>query len=143
MKRHARPLIAIGISAAFAPAFAAPLLGTAQGLSVYVDGVRVDEPFGETVNRDLIPNSAIAGIHLIPGSNPAFGLNTLGGGWQMFAKINNVFDKHYATAGALAENPFVSGGFQANPDNWRRETFVAPGAPRAAWLGVRYVFGGK
>ncbi|MBL8430091.1 MAG: TonB-dependent receptor [Dechloromonas sp.] len=67
----------------------------------------------------------------------------LGGGWQLFAKINNVFDKHYATAGALAENPFVGGSFQANPDDWRRETFVAPGAPRSGWLGVRYVFGGK
>jgi outer membrane receptor protein involved in Fe transport len=66
----------------------------------------------------------------------------LGGGWQLFAKVNNVFDKHYATAGALAENPFIGGSFQANPDDWRRETFVAPGAPRAAWLGVRYVFGG-
>ena len=58
---------------------ASPLLGMAQGLSVYVDGVRVNEPFGDTVNWDLIPNSAIAGIDLVPGSNPAFGLNTLGG----------------------------------------------------------------
>jgi len=67
----------------------------------------------------------------------------LGGGWQIFAKVNNVFDKRYATAGALAENPFASGSFQANPDDWHRETFVAPGAPRAGWLGLRYVFGGK
>lgn len=67
----------------------------------------------------------------------------LGGGWQVFAKVNNVFDKRYATAGALAENPFASGSFQANPDDWHRETFVAPGAPRAGWLGLRYVFGGK
>jgi outer membrane receptor protein involved in Fe transport len=58
---------------------ASPLLGTAQGLSVYVDGVRVNEPFGDTVNWDLIPHSAIAGVDLVPGSNPAFGLNTLGG----------------------------------------------------------------
>ena len=67
----------------------------------------------------------------------------LGGGWQMFAKVNNVFDRRYATAGALAESPFVGGSFQADPDDWRRQTFVAPGAPRAAWVGVRYVFGGK
>ena len=62
---------------------------------------------------------------------------------QMFAKVNNVFDRRYATAGALAESPFVGGSFQADPDDWRRQTFVAPGAPRAAWVGVRYVFGGK
>lgn len=67
----------------------------------------------------------------------------LGAGWQVFAKINNVFDRRYATAGALAENPFLGGSFQADPNDWHRQTFVAPGAPRAAWLGVRYVFGGK
>lgn len=65
----------------------------------------------------------------------------LGGGWQLFAKVNNVFDKRYATAGALAENPFAGGAFQIDSANWRRETFVAPGAPRAAWLGLRVAFG--
>ena len=67
----------------------------------------------------------------------------LGAGWQAFARVNNVFDRRYASAGVLAENPFVGGAFQANPDNWRRESFVAPGAPRAAWVGVRYLFGGR
>ncbi len=58
---------------------ASPLLGTPQGVSIFQDGVRVNEPFGDIVNWDLIPQSAIASIQLIPGSNPAFGLNTLGG----------------------------------------------------------------
>ncbi len=58
---------------------ASPALGTPQGLSVFVDGVRVNEVFGDTVNWDLIPSAAIAGITVIPGSNPVFGLNTLGG----------------------------------------------------------------
>lgn len=58
---------------------ASPLLGTPQGLSVYQDGVRINEPFGDIVNWDLIPRMAISGIDLIPGSNPLFGLNTLGG----------------------------------------------------------------
>lgn len=57
---------------------ASPLLGTPQGLSVFVDGVRINEPFGDVVNWDLIPQNAIANITLIPGSNPVFGLNTLG-----------------------------------------------------------------
>ncbi|HJV92666.1 MAG TPA: TonB-dependent receptor, partial [Azonexus sp.] len=66
----------------------------------------------------------------------------LGAGWQAFARINNVFDKRYATAAALAENPFNAGGsFQIDSADWHRETFVAPGAPRAAWVGVRYAFG--
>ena len=58
---------------------ASPLLGTPQGLSVYQDGVRINEPFGDTVNWDLIPTSAISTINLVPGSVPLFGLNTLGG----------------------------------------------------------------
>ncbi|MFD0930096.1 TonB-dependent receptor [Methylophilus glucosoxydans] len=58
---------------------ASPLLGTPQGLSVYVDGVRVNEAFGDVVNWDLIPMNAINQMTLIPGSNPLFGLNTLGG----------------------------------------------------------------
>ena len=58
---------------------ASPLLGTQQGLSVFVDGVRLNQPFGDVVSWDLIPKAAIATIALMPGSNPLFGLNTLGG----------------------------------------------------------------
>ena len=32
-----------------------PLLGAPQGLSVFQDGVRINEPFGDVVNYDLIP----------------------------------------------------------------------------------------
>ena len=60
-------------------------------------------------------------------------------GWELFARINNLFDRRYATAGALAENPFDSSGqFQTDSGDWTRETFIAPGAPRAGWIGVRY-----
>jgi outer membrane receptor protein involved in Fe transport len=65
---------------------ASPLLGTPQGLSVYVDGVRVNEAFGDTVNWDLIPEAAISTISLVPGSNPVFGLNTLGGALAVHTK---------------------------------------------------------
>ncbi len=58
---------------------ASPLLGAGQGLSVYLDGVRINEPFGDVVNFDLIPEFAINTLSLVPGANPAFGLNSLGG----------------------------------------------------------------
>ncbi len=58
---------------------ASPLLGTPQGVSIYMDGVRLNQPFGDTVNWDLIPRIAISETILMPGSNPLFGLNTLGG----------------------------------------------------------------
>ncbi len=65
---------------------ASPLLGTPIGISVYQDGVRVNEPFGDTVNWDLIPQIAIASMEMIPGSNPLFGLNTLGGALSVRTK---------------------------------------------------------
>jgi outer membrane receptor protein involved in Fe transport len=55
------------------------ILGSSQGMSVYLDGVRVNEPFGDVVNWDMIPESAINNVTLVPGSNPIYGLNTLGG----------------------------------------------------------------
>lgn len=58
---------------------ASPLLGTPEGLSVYVDGVRQNQPFGDIVSWDLIPKVAIRDMALLPGSNPIYGLNTLGG----------------------------------------------------------------
>ena len=58
---------------------ASPLLGMPQGMSTFVDGVRVNEPFGDVTLWDKIPNFAIGGMQLVPGSNPMYGLNTLGG----------------------------------------------------------------
>jgi hypothetical protein len=60
---------------------ASPLLGTPQGVSVYMDGVRQNQPFGDVVSWDLIPRIAISEVALVPGSNPMFGLNTHGGGF--------------------------------------------------------------
>jgi iron complex outermembrane receptor protein len=57
---------------------ASPVAGTPQGLAVYQNGVRVNEAFGDTVNWDLIPTSAVRSIDVVT-NNPAFGLNALGG----------------------------------------------------------------
>jgi iron complex outermembrane recepter protein len=65
---------------------ASPLLGAPQGLSVYIDGVRMNEPFGDTMSWDLIPTEAIRSANLMPGSNPLYGLNTLGGALSLETK---------------------------------------------------------
>nr|WP_079567603.1 TonB-dependent receptor [Bradyrhizobium erythrophlei] len=57
---------------------ASPVAGTPQGLAVYQNGVRVNEAFGDTVNWDLIPTTAIKSVTVVT-NNPAFGLNALGG----------------------------------------------------------------
>jgi len=58
---------------------ASPVLGSSQGISVYLDGVRVNEAFGDVVNWDMLPEAAIGSLLLVPGANPLYGLNTLGG----------------------------------------------------------------
>lgn len=57
---------------------ASPLQGTAQGLAVYVNGMRFNQPFGDTVDWELIPDIAIDRLDVV-GSSPVFGLNALGG----------------------------------------------------------------
>ena len=57
---------------------ASPVAGTPQGLAVYVNGARFNDPFGDTVNWDLIPAVAIQSV-TVQSSNPLFGLNALGG----------------------------------------------------------------
>jgi len=71
-----------------------PLVGNSQGISAYVDGVRVNEPFGDAVNFELIPESAIASMNLMPGSNPLFGLNTLGGALSIQTKNGFTHEGH-------------------------------------------------
>jgi outer membrane receptor protein involved in Fe transport len=65
---------------------ASPLTGSPIGISMYVDGMRFNNGFGDTINWDLLPDSAIADIDLIPGSNPIYGLNTLGGALAVHTK---------------------------------------------------------
>ncbi|WP_336958906.1 TonB-dependent receptor [Sphingobium aquiterrae] len=57
---------------------ASPLQGQSQGLAVYLDGARFNQPFGDTVQFDLIPEAAIAKLSLLDAS-PVYGLNALGG----------------------------------------------------------------
>ena len=101
---------------------ASPLLGNAQGLSVYVDGVRMNQPFGDVVSWDLIPRAAIAAVDLMPGSNPLFGLNTLGGALAVRTKDgrHDAGTLVEATAGSHQRRALAveHGGFNDQGWNW-------------------------
>jgi iron complex outermembrane recepter protein len=58
---------------------ATSVTGAPQGVSVFVDGVRINEPTVEEVNFDLIPLDDIERVELIRGPSAVFGRNTLGG----------------------------------------------------------------
>lgn len=60
--------------------------GIPQGISVFVDGVRVNEPTVEEVNFDLIPMEDVERIELIRGPSAIFGRNTLAGSLNIITK---------------------------------------------------------
>ncbi len=70
---------------------ASPVSGTPQGLAVYMNGVRINEAWGDMVNWDLIPTVAIDRTAIVTG-NPLFGLNAIGGAVVMDMK--NGFTYH-------------------------------------------------
>ncbi len=126
---------------------ASPLLGTPQGLSVYMDGVRMNQPFGDVVSWDLIPKGAIASLTLMPGSNPLFGLNTLGGALSVQTKDGR---SHPGTSLELTLGShqrraleFEHGGFNARGLSWyvNANLFSEAGWRDASPSNVRQFFG--
>ena len=53
--------------------------GIPQGVSVFLDGVRVNEATAEEINFDLLPTDDLDRIEVIPGPSVLFGRNTLAG----------------------------------------------------------------
>lgn len=101
---------------------ASPLLGSQQGLSLYLDGLRLNQPFGDVVSWDLIPKAAIDSLALIPGSNPLFGLNTLGGALNVQTKtgLTHAGTSLQLQAGRFGRRTaeFEHGGHVADGTHW-------------------------
>lgn len=95
---------------------ASPLLGLPQGLSVYQNGVRINEPLGDAVNWDLLPESAVSRMELVSGSNPVFGLNTLGGALALTMKNGFNFSGNQMEAFAGAWDRIV-GSLESGGNN--------------------------
>jgi iron complex outermembrane recepter protein len=112
-----------------------PVLGTPEALAIYQNGVRVNEPFGDIVLWDLIPVFAIETLQDIPGSNPVFGLNALGGAFTLQMKDGfaapggsvefdgGSFGRQRATAQngiVLGNSALYLGATAARDDSWRQ-----------------------
>ncbi len=97
---------------------ASPLLGLPQGLSVYENGVRINEPFGDTINWDLISLSAIDSVQMLAGAQPVYGLNTLGGALSL--QMKNGFNYQDTQAEAYGGSfGRVGANIQAGGNNGR------------------------
>ena len=95
---------------------ASPLLGLAQGLAVYQNGIRINEPLGDTVNWDLLPQSAIHSLTLGGGANPLYGLNSLGGSLIIDMKNGFEFEGANVEAGTGSFGRRIS-NFEAGGNN--------------------------
>jgi TonB-dependent Receptor Plug Domain len=115
---------------------ASPVIGTPQGLAVYQNGVRINEVFGDIVNWDFIPQSAINRMTLVP-SNPVYGLNAIGGALSL--EMKNGFSYHgvegdvtggsFGRIGATAQAGGQKGSFSGyitadaiDDAGWRQES---------------------
>ena len=58
---------------------ASPLVGVPQGLSVLVNGIRMNEPLGDELFWEIIPLQSMKSISFMSGGSPLYGLNALGG----------------------------------------------------------------
>jgi len=93
---------------------------------------------GDENNRDR--NGPVPGFALVN----VDGRLGLAGDWELFFSIDNLLDRRSAGFGTLGRNEFTApgGGFDATGAGWRSEQFRTAGAPRAAWVGIAWRFGG-
>ena len=91
-----------------------PIVGQPQGVSVFLDGVRVNEPDAQEVNFDLIPMDAVSHAELVRGPSAIFGKNSLAGSLLLFT------DRGGST-------PEASGQFDGGPYGYRGGHVMASG----------------
>lgn len=116
---------------------ASHLMGEPQGLAVYQNGMRVNESFGDLVNWEMVPSFAVNRADILPGANPVFGLNALGGAMVMDMKTGfsyagtevmaagGSFGRRKAVAqhGARVGNVGFYGGVgHSGEDGWRQRS---------------------
>jgi len=56
-----------------------PVVGSPQGVSVFLDGVRINEPDAQELDFDLVPMDAVEHAELVRGPAAVFGKNSLAG----------------------------------------------------------------
>jgi iron complex outermembrane receptor protein len=114
-----------------------PIVGTPQGVSVFLDGVRINEADAQEVNFDLLPMSAIDHAELVRGSQALFGRNSLGGALLFFTQRGTAvpsatiglstgsFGEQVGTISAGGTFHGFDGyvmGAASNEDGWRQST---------------------
>ena len=58
--------------------------------------------------------------------------------WTLALRVDNLFNRSYQSFAILGRNFFTGPGNTFDPAAATPEPFVSPGAPRAAWISLRY-----
>ena len=115
-----------------------PVVGLPPGVSVFLDGVRQNEPDAAEVNFDLLPMEHVQRVELLSGSASLLGPNSLGGAINLItrrgsgpleaeAEISGGSFGSYsgeASLGGVSRGGwdyYVAGGYE-NEDGWRQAT---------------------
>lgn len=75
-----------------------PVVGMPQGVSVFVDGVPVNEADAAQVNLELLPLDHVAEIEVLPGTASLLGPNSLGGAINLITRTGEAGDRRVLTA---------------------------------------------
>ncbi len=117
---------------------AGPVVGLPPGISVFLDGIRQNEPDAAEVNFDLLPMEHVQRVELLSGSGSLLGPNSLGGAVNLITRRGNgplnaeleasggsygSYSAEASVGGVTGKNwdYYVAGGYE-NEDGWRQAT---------------------
>jgi hypothetical protein len=114
-----------------------PVVGLPQGLSVFLDGIPINEPDARQVNFDLLPADHLRGVELLTGTASLLGPNSIGGAVNLVTRRGTgdlqgdvrisagSFASYSAEASAGGETggwSYYAGGGYHTERGWRDET---------------------
>jgi iron complex outermembrane recepter protein len=119
--------------------FASPVVGLPQGISVFLDGIRQNEPDAAQVNFDLLPMEHVTRVELLSGTASLLGRNSLGGAVNLVTNTGGgptrgelevsggnykTFGSDASIAGSLGQGKwsYYAGGGYDREDGWRQLT---------------------
>jgi iron complex outermembrane receptor protein len=115
-----------------------PVVGLPPGISVFLDGVRQNEPDAAEVNFDLLPMEHVQKVELLSGSGSLLGPNSLGGAVNLITRrgsgpldaeaelAGGSYGSYSAEASIAGQSKggwdyYGAGGYE-NEDGWRQAT---------------------